>query len=825
MNGASAPRGRQPRALDGPWQLASAEPGSTPADSARLDWIDARVPGTAADALRRAGRWSFDDALDFDGRDWWWRTRIDAAKFGAGEAILRFDGLATLADVWLDGEHLLRHENMFTPCRARARIAGTHELLIRCAALAPELARKRPRPRWRVPMLKSAQLRWFRTTLLGRTPGWSPACPPVGPWRPVWIESADSPRVDPVVRSVLEDGSGRVDVELALGDGVTSAVLVAERAGRRARVSLEQTAGMYRGTLRVESPDLWWPHTHGEPAMYALAVEFRGAHGDERIALGATGFRSVQLVRDDGDFALRVNGVDVFCRGACWTPLDPVGFQNDGERLRKAIAEVREAGMNMLRVGGTMVYEDDAFLDALDANGILLWQDFMFANMDYPGDDAFAARVVDEIDAQIARFGARPCLALFCGNSEGEQQAAMSGTPRTAWSQKLFSETIAARVAVAGFPYVPSSTHGGAFPHAANAGASSYYGVGAYLRPLEDARRSELRFASECLAFANIPADEAFAGGPGTRVHHPAWKARTPRDLGAGWDFDDVRDHYLERLFGVDATLLRTSDHDRYLALGRAVTGEVMAATFAEWRRSRSPTRGALILFLRDLWPGAGWGLIDANGTPKLCYYALRRALAPVATAISDEGVNGLAVHVFNDRGAALSATLDLVLYRRGEIEVGRGSLPVTVSAHEAVEIAATDALEGFYDLSFAYRFGPAIAECVHAVLRDGDIVIGDAFHFPTGFSSTVEYDVGLTVETLPTGEGPEREIVVSTRRLAQSVTIDAPGFVADDNGFHLAPGQRRRITLRPSGRPRPSFARNSASALNAETAARFELA
>ena len=174
MNGASAPRGRQPRALDGPWQLASAEPGSTPADSARLDWIDARVPGTAADALRRAGRWSFDDALDFDGRDWWWRTRIDAAKFGAGEAILRFDGLATLADVWLDGEHLLRHENMFTPCRARARIAGTHELLIRCAALAPELARKRPRPRWRVPMLKSAQLRWFRTTLLGRTPGWSP---------------------------------------------------------------------------------------------------------------------------------------------------------------------------------------------------------------------------------------------------------------------------------------------------------------------------------------------------------------------------------------------------------------------------------------------------------------------------------------------------------------------------------------------------------------------------------------------------------------------------------------------------------------------------
>ncbi|HVT33361.1 MAG TPA: glycoside hydrolase family 2 protein [Rhodanobacteraceae bacterium] len=825
MNGASAPRGRQRRALDGPWQLASAEPGSTPEDSAALEWIDACVPGTAASALLRAGRWGFDEAIDFDGRDWWWRTRIEAGRIGAGTATLAFDGLATLADVWLDGQHLLRHENMFTPCRADVRIDGTHELLIRCAALTPELARKRPRPRWRVPMLKATQLRWFRTTLLGRTPGWSPPCPPVGPWRPVWIETRNSPGADPVVRSAIESGRGRVDVELALDDDVASVVLVAERAGRRAETPLERTAGIWRGTLYVESPDLWWPHTHGEPALYALAAECRGARGDERIGLGTTGFRTVQLVRDGGDFAIRVNDVDVFCRGACWTPLDPVGFRNDGERVREAIAQVRDAGMNMLRVGGTMVYEDDAFLDALDANGILLWQDFMFANMDYPDDDAFTASVLAEVDAEIARFGARPCLALFCGNSEGEQQAAMSGTPRTVWSQKLFSETIAARVAAAGFRYVPSSTHDGAFPHAANAGASSYYGVGAYLRPLEDARRSELRFASECLAFANIPADDAFAGGPGVRVHHPAWKARTPRDLGAGWDFDDVRDHYLERLFGVDATLLRTSDHDRYLALGRVVTGEVMSATFAEWRRRRSPTRGALILFLRDLWPGAGWGVVDANGTPKLCYYALRRALAPVATAISDEGVNGLAVHVFNDRGTALSATLDLVLYRRGEIEVGRGSLAVTVPARDAVEIAATDALGGFYDLSFAYRFGPPIAECVHAVLRDGDAVIGDAFHFPAGFPSTVEYDVGLAVEALPAGEGPGREIVVSTRRFAQSVTIDAPGFLPDDNGFHLAPGQRRRVTLRPTGRARPSFARYSASALNAETAARFELA
>jgi len=135
----------------------------------------------------------------------------------------------------------------------------------------------------------------------------------------------------------------------------------------------------------------------------------------------------------------------------------------------------------------------------------------------------------------------------------------MWGAPRELWSPRLFHEVLPAQVRAhcPGVAYWPSSAHGGAFPHQASSGSTSYYGVGAYLRPLDDARRSELRFASESLAFANVPAPAALPGGPGARVHTPAWKARTPRDLGAGWDFDDVRDHYLGLLFGVDPLELR----------------------------------------------------------------------------------------------------------------------------------------------------------------------------------------------------------------------------------------------------------------------------
>src|SRR5581483_5225926 len=337
--------------------------------------------------------------------------------------------------------------------------------------------------------------------------------------------------------------------------------LLITRGGDRYSIPLPRQAdNTYRGRLDIPNVLLWWPHTHGEPALYdahlAISLDGSDTNTDIDVDLGRIGFRTLTLDTTAGDFALSVNGVPVFCRGACWTPPDPVSLDCDLESLRQTLEQVRAAGMNMLRVGGTMVYESDAFLDLCDANGILLWQDFMFANMSYPeGDPAFSASVREEARQQLGRLAGRPCLAVLCGNSEGEQQSAMWGAPRDSWSAPLFHETLAqlAREARPDVPYWPSSAHGGEFPHQGNTGTTSYYGVGAYLRPLEDARRSEVRFASECLAFANIPEDKTLArmpGGPAIRCHHPAWKARTPRDLGAGWDFDDVRDHYLARPFG-----------------------------------------------------------------------------------------------------------------------------------------------------------------------------------------------------------------------------------------------------------------------------------
>ena len=791
------------------WQVCSTAPGAT-TEGAR--WIDAAAPDgglTAAAALRAAGAWTLDGAARrFDAEDWWFRAtlpslaRAAATADGASdeaELALTFGGLATVAEVTLDGAPLLSSDNMFVG-HERLLERGGGELLIRCRALDVALGGKRPRPRWRAPMIENQQLRWFRATLLGRTPGWSPPAQAVGPWRPVALERRAGVAVDDVrLRVEVQGGVGRVEVACrarGLGRAIASAELVIARDGESHRVALSggsgASGGDWSGRLELRDPARWWPHTHGEPALYDARLDLGGVE----VALGKIGFR--ELVRTE-PFALEVNGARIFCRGACWTPLDPVTLASDRSALAAALGQARDAGMNMLRVGGTMVYESDDFYDLCDELGILVWQDFMFANMDYPEDDAaFVAGVTTEATQQLARLQARPSVAVLCGNSEGEQQAAMFGAGRERWSPRLFHETLPslARELCPDVPYWPSSAHGGDFPHQGNVGTTSYYGVGAYLRPLTDARRAEVRFASECLAFANVPGPGALPGGPSVRVHHAAWKARTPRDLGAGWDFDDVRDFYLGEIFGVEPMRLRYADHERYLALSRVVTGEVMAQTFGEWRTRRSTCGGGLVWFLRDLWSSAGWGVVDAAGVPKAAWYYCKRALQPVGAHISDEGGNGLFLHVVNDRATPLSGELEIALYYGGEIVVASTRREVAVGPRAAIEIGAATLFDGFLDLSYAYRFGPPSHDLVVATVRaPSGATLAQAFHFPLGVPATRELDVGLTAAA--TVDGDDAIVTVRTRRFAQSVAVEADGFVPDDAYFHLAPGAERTLRLR----------------------------
>ncbi|MEO7963101.1 MAG: hypothetical protein ABIT38_04235, partial [Gemmatimonadaceae bacterium] len=266
------------------WEVACTPPNavSSPSDlaSAALEWFPATVPSTAASTLAASGRWSVDGTnRAFDADDWWYRTRFSAPPPDAGsERWLAFEGLATLARVWLNGQELVDSNGMFTSYSRQvdALLRDENELAICFHSLDHALAAKRPRPRWRVPMLEQQQLRWHRATLLGRTPGWSPSVAAVGPWRPVGLERRSGIRVDDVRLRAEADGSLDVSCLVAQLDGaaVESVDVLVERLGVTHAVALTLDRVAHRAAGRVVVPNVarWWPHTHGESPLYNVQL-------------------------------------------------------------------------------------------------------------------------------------------------------------------------------------------------------------------------------------------------------------------------------------------------------------------------------------------------------------------------------------------------------------------------------------------------------------------------------------------------------------------------------------------------------------------------
>jgi beta-mannosidase len=542
-------------------------------------------------------------------------------------ATLEIGGIATVWDVLVNGAVVASGRSMFERRYvdvAAAVVADDNEVRVVVHPLTDLLDEmpRTPRARWRTMLVDEPRLRWARTQVLGRAPGFAPGPPVVGPYRPMVLATEPAPAV--------------------------------QRAGT------------------------WWPHTHGTGSP--------------------TGQRTVEN-RSADSLDLWINGEQVFVRGAVWTPGDLA-----------ALDTAKELGFNLVRVTGISAYESDEFYSRCDELGLMVWQDLMFATFDYPlADDGFSAAVEAEVRDQLARLSDHPCVVVVCGSAEHEQQAAMFGVRPDTGTAKELAAFLRPLVEDSGIDavWVDSSPSGGDLPIRVDTGVAQYFGVGAYLRDLPDARHSGVRFASECLAFANLP-DPVVEGG-------------VPKDNGADWDFADVREHYARARYGEEAT---ETERQR-------VTGEVMADVFGEWRRPASPCGGGIVLWLRDLEPGAGWGLLDHTGRPKPAALALAPTLQPTAVWFVDEGLNGLDVHVAHDPGGSVDLTLTVELLRADGSVIESAEVSWTMEPHGHRHWTADALLGRFADSSYAYRFGPPAHAAVHARLTGPGIDRETTWHVP----------------------------------------------------------------------------------------------
>lgn len=775
-----------------------------------LDWIPATVPGTVAQALETAGLWDRRAPAPLHGGDFWFRASLR----GDGPTWLRCEGLAGLARLWLDGRELAASDNMFRAVEVAVDVRGEATLTLHFRSLTRALAGHR-RGRWRPRLMRDPAIRTVRQTLLGQMPGWCPNIDMIGPYRPVTMMKDRLPKLD--LRTDWTEAGGAIAATLH-DSGATSATL---RVGDAA-IPMTLRDGALAASATLPEVAAWWPHTHGEPALYPARIELP----DRTLDLPPIGFRRVSVDRgpDGAGFTLVWNGIPVFCRGASWTPPDLVVPGEPGA-TEAALLQARSLGLNMLRLPGTGTYETDAFHAACDRLGIMVWQDFMFASMDYPANDAaFRETVGVEAAELLDRLQTSPSLAVLCGGTEVAQQAAMLGLGTADWTNAIFEEVLPAAVSAArpDVPYAPHSPGGGGLPFSNDAGISHYYGVGAYLRPLDDAGLRRVRFASECLAVANVPEAASLEQTMGAvSLADPAWTSGAPRDSGVAWDFGDVRDHYLQLLSGLDARLLRLTDPQRYLELSRAVSCQLAEAVFGVWRDPAVGCGGGLVWLLRDLKPGAGWGIVDVAGVPKPVWHALRKLWGDPAILVTDAGLDGLALCVVNERATPLRGRLSIRCLRHGETEVATGGHDIEVPARGGVHLSSAKLFGRFFDVTYAYRFGPPAHDVTVVELTDATgTVLADAVHLPHAPTFQALVDVGLSVTVEADGE--EWVATVAVTRFSQYVHFRHEGLSATPDWLHIWPSRPRTIRLvRAGGMLAPD---GEVAAINGLHAARYRM-
>ncbi len=768
-----------------------------------LEGISASVPGTVAQSLKHHQQLT--EQPKIDSSDWWYLSQFDLPNSTTKNPLyLCLDGLATHAEVWLNGEMILRSDNMFVTHQVdvTALLQTSNRIAICFRSLEHFLKQRKPRPRWKTKLVKQQQLRWIRTTLLGRIPGWTPAIEAVGPWRGIEVRSGFTPIEEQCLARVKDDG-GHLSYRAlfpSLSD-IQSASLHIDGQSFAVNVTPVESGVEFTAEINLSSVKLWWPHTHGEPFLYQVTLNIEAEQRVIQHSLPKVGFKTVTFEQSEQRSGFKVNGQGLFCRGACWTINDISSLAGEEQELRHSLELMKQAGANMIRIGGTMTYEQPLFYQLCDQLGIMVWQDFMFANMDYPFDDEpFLQSVNREVTQQLTRIAGHACLSVLCGNSEIEQQVAMLGFDESVRRLPFFEQQLQQQCAqfAAGIPYFSSTPTGGHLPFHCNAGIGHYYGIGAYLRPLSELRQHNVTFTSECLGFANVPVTKTrnqVLDGDMPVIHHPKWKQGTPRDSGTGWDFEDVRDHYFKTLFALEPSEVRYQDPETYMKLSELVSGEMMLQTFYEWRSHHSHCGGGLVWFLKDLVPGAGWGIIDNMGLPKACYYYLKRAWKPLSIAITNETLHGLDIHINNESTKACDLELEVLLLNHQDTLVCEQSQSVHVPAKDCVTLSADQLLGRFNDLAYVYRFGSAQHKLVAVRLKRNNETLDEAFFFPQAHPVTNKVDAQITCHIELMGE-QVAQISITSDKFLYGVQLEINGFECSDNFFHLLPNTPKVVEV-----------------------------
>ena len=631
-----------------------------------------------------------------DKEDWVYETcfTLAADMMRKENMELVFEGLDTYADVYLNDECILKADNMFRcwsiPVRQYIREENN---ILKVYFHSPV---KIDVPKWDAlpyqypasnDQSENGGLFNKKISIFARKAGyhygwdWGPRLVTSGIWRPVYIRAWSDLRINDVFIEQKEVGAGRAviagHVELD-ADKDMNGVLVTITDEVTGRVLGEWQADLKRGTNRVtvdfvlHKPKLWWSNGLGEPFLYRFRTDIIAGGELLDSKTERVGIRSLKVVhqpdKDGHTFYIELNGHPVFAKGANYIPSDNFLPRVTPENYKRTILDAAGVNMNMLRVWGGGIYENDVFYDLCDEHGIMIWQDFMFACSMYPAEGALLDNIHQEAVDNVKRLRNHACIALWCGNNECQDAWLGWGWKREIERQnKEYADKIWAQyrqqyhVTLPGVvrEYAPGTFYWPSSPFAFEGemsgttdGDRHYWSVWHGKAPISDYDSEKSRFFSE-YGFQSFP---EFDSVKRYAPYPEDWDIRSEVMMShqrGGDHANGLIETYLLNEYK------KPRDFRAFLYINHVLQGDAIKTAIESHRRQMPYNMGTLFWQHNDCWPVASWASRDYYGRWKAQHYYTRKAYDDILISPVVEG-GDLKVYAVSDRLENTSGRLQL---------------------------------------------------------------------------------------------------------------------------------------------------------------------
>ena len=628
---------------------------------------------------------------------WVYQTHFDvfSSTLNKDHLQLHFEGLDTYAKVYLNDSLILSSNNAFRNYKIPVKklISSRNTLAVHFAPTQIIEESEKNKLDYTLPegnrvFTRKAQFQYGWD--------WGPKLNTMGIWKEVSLQAWDDSRIENVYlrKDSYTEKEAQFTAIITLTsppEESTSVQVFADGQDFSLQIPTGKQTNQFEIPITIEDPIFWWPHNLGIPHLYEVEVQLVQDGIVRDVVIVNHGVRNVSLIAEEDEhgqsFYFNINGIPVYMKGANYIPQHSLQNRVTDAHYENLLQDVVDANMNMLRVWGGGIYENDVFYDLCDKKGILVWQDFMYACAMYPGDEAFLENAKQEAEDQLVRLRNHPSTVLWCGNNEnnegwhnwGWQDGKTQAQKDKIWGDylKLFDSILPAEVAKhTQLDYWESSPkYGRGNPKYQFEGDAHDWWVWHDGYPFEHFEDFVPRFMSE-FGFQSFPSMDAMKfinHSKEIQIDTDGMKSHQKHHRGY-----ELIDLYMERDYKVPE-----NDED-YVYVSQLVQARGMRMGIEAHRRAKPYNMGTLYWQLNDCWPGISWSSIDHFGNWKALHYEAKEAFENILISFKREG-NHVNVYIINDLLKNLEETLVLQLYDFKGNVLWSSSLEVEVDRNSSV--------------------------------------------------------------------------------------------------------------------------------------------